>query len=151
AAIAETALPRLIDALRAAGVTLKGDERALAIDASLEPASEADFATEYLDYIANIAVVDGVEAAAAHIERYGSGHTEAIVTQDQDRARLFVRLVDSSTVTVNASTRFADGGQLGLGAEIGISTTKLHAYGPMGLEELTSEKFVVVGEGQIRV
>jgi glutamate-5-semialdehyde dehydrogenase len=97
-----------------------------------------------------VGVVDGLDAAVRHIERFGSSHTEAIVTRDEAMARRFVAEVDSSTVVVNASTRFADGGELGLGAEIGISTTRLHAYGPMGIEELTTTKFVVLGEGQVR-
>lgn len=149
-AIAKTALPQLCQALRSAGVTLKGDAEARALDNQLAVAEEADFYREYLDLVANVAVVDGVTGAAAHIEKYGSEHTEAIVTQNWQTARRFIRLVDSSTVAVNASTRFADGNQLGLGAEIGISTTKLHAFGPMGLEELTAQKFVVMGDGQIR-
>jgi len=111
---------------------------------------EGDFDREYLGLTLNLRVVDDLEGAAAHIEAHGSDHTEAIVTQDWDRAHRFVRRIDSSTVLVNASTRFADGGQLGLGAEIGISTSKLHAFGPMGLEELTTTKFIVYGHGQIR-
>lgn len=149
-AIAKTALPQLCQALRAAGVALKGDAEARAIDTQLAVAEEADFYREYLELVANVAVVDGVAGAAAHIEKFGSDHTEAIVTQNWQTARRFIRLIDSSTVAVNASTRFADGNQLGLGAEIGISTTKLHAFGPMGLEELTAQKFVVLGDGQVR-
>ena len=114
------------------------------------PVTEADLHAEFLDLVCSVSVVDGLDAAVAHIERYGSSHTEAIVTKDDDVARRFVESVDSSTVVVNASTRFADGGELGLGAEIGISTTRLHAYGPMGAEELTTTKFVVLGEGQVR-
>src|SRR5690606_31436235 len=105
---------------------------------------------EYLDLVLAVRVVDGMQAAVEHIERYGSNHTESIVTTDQGAAERFVREVDSATVVVNASTRFADGGELGLGAEIGISTTRLHAYGPMGAEGLTTTKFVVRGSGQVR-
>src|SRR5262247_358958 len=116
----------------------------------MPPAQPADWDTEYLDKILAVAVVDSLDEAIAHISRHGSGHTEAIVTSDLAAARRFVNEVDSSAVMVNASTRFNDGGQLGLGAEIGISTTKMHAYGPMGLESLTAEKWVVIGDGQIR-
>jgi glutamate-5-semialdehyde dehydrogenase len=114
------------------------------------PAAEEDWPAEYLDLILAVRVVDRLEEAIAHIAAYGSNHTEAIITRDYDRARRFVREVDASVVLVNASTRFNDGGQLGLGAEIGISTSKLHAFGPMGLEELTTSKFVVFGSGQVR-
>ena len=114
------------------------------------PATEEDWDTEYLDLILAVRVVDGVDAAIAHIQQYGSDHTEAIVTENYSRARKFVREVNSSSVMVNASTRFSDGFQYGLGAEIGISTTRLHAYGPMGLVELTTTKFVVYGNGQVR-
>ena len=111
---------------------------------------EAAFGVEFLDLVVALRVVPSIDAAIAHIERHGSDHTEAIVTRDLAAARRFVDEVNSSTVVVNASTRFADGGELGLGAEIGISTTRLHAYGPMGAEELTTTKFVVHGDGQIR-
>ena len=117
---------------------------------AITPATDADWAAEYLDLILAVRVVESMEAAIAHIAAYGSSHTDAIVTRDYERARRFVREVDSSVVLVNASTRFNDGGQLGLGAEIGISTSKLHAFGPMGLEELTTTKFVVFGNGQVR-
>ena len=113
-------------------------------------ASETDWATEYHDLICSVRVVEDIDEAIAHIERYGSMHTESILTKDYALARRFIDECDSSTVMVNASTRFADGGELGLGAEIGISTTRLHAYGPMGIEELTTTKFVVYGDGQIR-
>jgi glutamate-5-semialdehyde dehydrogenase len=113
-------------------------------------AEDADWPEEYLDLILAVKVVEDMDQAISHIANYGSNHTEAIVTRDDDRARRFVREVDSSVVLVNASTRFNDGGQLGLGAEIGISTSKLHAFGPMGVEELTTTKFVVFGDGQIR-
>jgi glutamate-5-semialdehyde dehydrogenase len=148
--IAQSFLPRLAERLSAAGVELRGDERARAAVPTLHPASDEDFATEYLDLICAVAVVDGVDGAVRHIERWSSSHTEAIVTGDARAAERFVDEIDSSTVVVNASTRFADGGELGLGAEIGISTTRLHAYGPMGAEELTATKFVVLGEGQTR-
>jgi len=149
-AIAHSFLPQLAERLGRAGVELRGDERARAIVPSLKSASDEDFAAEFLDLICAVGVVPGVAGAVRHIERFGSLHTETIVTKDQEAARRFVDDVDSSCVMVNASTRFADGGELGLGAEIGISTTRLHAYGPMGAEELTTTKFVVIGEGQTR-
>jgi glutamate-5-semialdehyde dehydrogenase len=149
-AIAHSFLPLLADRLGRAGVELRGDERARAIVATLKPATDEDFAKEYLDLICAIGVVSGLGGAIRHIERFGSSHTESIVTRDTELARRFVDEIDSSCVMVNASTRFADGGELGLGAEIGISTTRLHAYGPMGAEELTTTKFVVIGEGQTR-
>lgn len=152
--VADTFLPRLYDALIDAGVGLHTDERASAIadrsGAPYTPATEADFGTEYLDLQISIAVVDDLAAAVAHIDRYGSGHTEVIVTGDRAAARAFVARVDAAVVTVNASSRFTDGGEFGFGAEIGISTQKLHARGPMGLQELTSTKWVVEGDGQIR-
>ncbi|HEY0191232.1 MAG TPA: glutamate-5-semialdehyde dehydrogenase [Kofleriaceae bacterium] len=149
-AIAPAFVPRLIERL-AGRVELRGDELVLAIAGpAAVPASEDDWRAEYLDLILAVRVVDGLDAAIAHIERYGSSHTESILTSDPAIAERFLREVDSSTVMVNASTRFADGGELGLGAEIGISTTRLHAYGPMGAEGLTTTKFVVRGSGQIR-
>jgi len=148
APIAAAFLPRLAE--RLAQVELRGDERARAVVPGLRVATEADLHAEFLDLICAVAVVDDLEGAVAHIERYGSNHTEAIVTRDEARASRFVDSIDSATVVVNASTRFADGGELGLGAEIGISTTRLHAYGPMGAEELTATKFVVLGTGQLR-
>jgi glutamate-5-semialdehyde dehydrogenase len=149
-AIAKKLIPRLVARL-APTVELRGDEtvRALGGDAVRE-ATEDDWYAEYLDLILAVRVVDGIDAAIAHIERYGSSHTESILTKERDAGERFVREVDSSTVMINASTRFADGGELGLGAEIGISTTRLHAYGPMGAEGLTTTKFVVRGTGQIR-
>ena len=117
---------------------------------NIETATEQDFHTEYLAPIVSIAVVDGLDAAIAHIAKYGSQHTDAIVSEDHSRAMRFLREVDSSSVIINASTRFADGFEYGLGAEIGISTDKLHARGPVGLEGLTSQKWVVFGDGQIR-
>ena len=146
-AIADEFLPRLVAALPE--VELRGDADARAI-AAMGAASDADWAAEYLDLILAVKVVDDLAGAVAHIERYGSNHTEAIVTTERAAAEQFLRDVDSATVLVNASTRFADGGELGLGAEIGISTTRLHAYGPMGADGLTTTKFVVRGTGQIR-
>jgi glutamate-5-semialdehyde dehydrogenase len=149
-AIARTLVPRLVARLSPT-VELRGDDtvRALGGDA-VRAATEDDWYAEYLDLILAVRVVDGLDAAIAHIERYGSNHTESILTRDREIGERFVREVDSSTVMINASTRFADGGELGLGAEIGISTTRLHAYGPMGAEGLTTTKFVVRGTGQIR-
>jgi glutamate-5-semialdehyde dehydrogenase len=149
-AVAAAFVPRLVARL-GARVELRGDAAVRALGGpSVRPASEEDWAAEYLDLILAVRVVDDLRAAVDHVERYGSSHTEAIVTEDATAADQFVRLVDSSTVLVNASTRFADGGELGLGAEIGISTTRLHAYGPMGAEGLTTTKFVVRGAGQVR-
>jgi glutamate-5-semialdehyde dehydrogenase len=132
------------------GVQLRGCPTTCALVPGAMPASEEDYATEYLDLILSVKVVSGLEEAAAHIERYGSAHTDAIVTESLEAARRFTALVDSSAVMVNASTRFNDGQELGLGAEIGISTDKFHARGPCGLLELTSYKYVVYGEGHVR-
>jgi glutamate-5-semialdehyde dehydrogenase len=148
--VAECFLPLVLPRLRQAGVKLVGCERSRAIDSQMETATEQDWKTEYLDLILSVRVVDGLEGAVGHINRYGSRHTDAIVTQNAKTAREFIKRVDSSSVMVNASTRFSDGGQYGLGAEIGISTDKLHARGPMGLAELTTYKWVVVGKGQLR-
>jgi len=131
-------------------VELRGDATVCAAVPEAIPATEDDWYAEYLDLILAVKVVDSMEQAIEHINRYGSLHTEVIVTRDYTNAQRFIREVNSSTVMVNASTRFADGGQLGLGAEIGISTTKLHSFGPMGLEDLTTTKFIVFGNGQIR-
>lgn len=150
AACAHAFLPRVSHALRAAGVTLRGCPRTRAIVAGTEAATDADWDTEYLDLVLSVRVVDGLEGALAHIAAHGTGHTEAIVSRDRDRGDRFVREVDASLVLVNASTRFNDGYELGLGAEMGISTTKLHAYGPMGLEELCTKKWVGYGAGQTR-
>lgn len=152
AAVAEEFLPRALKALIDAGVTVHGDERVIAHARAGEvvPASEEDFRTEYLSLDIAAAVVDSLEGAVAHIRAYGSGHTDAIVTRSQAAARRFVALVDSAAVAVNASTRFTDGGEFGFGAEIGISTQKLHARGPMGLPELTSTKWIYTGEGHLR-
>ncbi len=148
--IAGAFLPGISARLQKAGVELRGCEKARAIVPGMLPAAEEDWAAEYLALILAIRVVPDLNAAIAHIRRYGSLHTEAIVTEDYPSAMRFLREVDASAVLVNASTRFNDGGQLGLGAEIGISTQKLHARGPLGLRELTSTKFVVLGNGQIR-
>lgn len=150
--IATEAVPRLTRALREAGVALHGCPTTIALSGSDEiaPATEEDWHAEYLAAELAIRVVDGFDDALEHIATYGSDHTEAIVTQDVDAAERFTREVLSSCVMVNASTRFADGGQLGLGAEIGISTSRIHAFGPMGADELTTTRFVVLGEGQIR-
>ncbi len=147
---AERFLPAMARRFSAAGVQLRGCEQTRRLVPGAVPAAEEDWPAEYLDLILAVRVVDRLEEAIAHIAAYGSNHTEAIITRDYDRARRFVREVDASVVLVNASTRFNDGGQLGLGAEIGISTSKLHAFGPMGLEELTTSKFVVFGSGQVR-
>jgi glutamate-5-semialdehyde dehydrogenase len=150
ASVATTALPRLGRALRDAGVQLRADARALPHLPGATAAAPDDFGREFLDLVLAVAVVDGVEGALGHIARYGSRHTEAICTRDSKLAERFVREVDASCALVNASTRFNDGGELGLGAEIGISTSKLHAYGPMGVRELTCTRFVVRGDGQVR-
>jgi glutamate-5-semialdehyde dehydrogenase len=147
-AIAPVALPRFASAL--AGVELVGDEETMAILPGVKKASEDDYATEFLALKLAIGVVRDLDAAIAHITRFSSGHSEAIVTNDRDHARRFVEEVDAAAVLVNASTRFVDGGELGLGAEVGISTQKLHARGPMGLRELTTVKYVIEGDGQVR-
>jgi glutamate-5-semialdehyde dehydrogenase len=143
-------LPRMAELFQEQGVELRGCAKTKAILPRIKEAQEEDWATEYLDLILSVRVVENLQQAIEHIRKYGSQHTESIITRDQERARLFVQGVDSSAVFVNASTRFNDGAELGLGAEIGISTSKLHAFGPMGLEELTTTKFVVLGDGQIR-
>jgi len=150
AAIAERILPILARRYQEAGVELRGCERTRAILPQSNAATEDDWFAEYLAPILAIRVVDGLDQAIDHIETYGSHHTDAIITEDYGRARRFLREVDSSSVMVNASTRFADGFEFGLGAEIGISTDKLHARGPVGLEGLTTEKFVVLGDGHVR-
>ena len=148
--IAQRVLPPLAKIYREKGIELRGDEAARAIVPEMKAATEDDWYTEYLAAILAVRVVDGLDEAMAHIATYGSQHTDAIVTEDYTRARRFLREVDSSSVMVNASPRFADGYEYGLGAEIGISTDKLHARGPVGLEGLTSLKYVVLGDGQIR-
>jgi glutamate-5-semialdehyde dehydrogenase len=148
--IAARVLPPLAAIYFGKGVELRGDEAARQIVPQMHVAVEQDWYAEYLAPILAIRVVGGLDEAIEHIEKYGSHHTDAIVTEDRERAERFLREIDSSSVMVNASTRFADGFEYGLGAEVGISTDKLHARGPVGLEGLTSEKFVVIGEGQIR-
>ncbi len=148
--VAEAFLPRIFARYRAAGVELRGCPRTKTIDPQVVPAQEQDWGHEFLALILAVKVVPELAAALDHIARYSSNHTDAIITQDYSRAQRFLQEVDSSVVLVNASTRFNDGGELGLGAEIGISTSKLHAFGPMGLEELTTTKFIVYGSGQIR-
>lgn len=143
-------LPPVIDALRASGVVIRGDERARDIDASLETADDTDFATEHMALELSVAIVDDVDAALEHIRRFSTQHTESIITRDMANAERFLAEVDSAVVMVNASTRFSDGGEFGFGAEVGISTQKLHARGPMGLPELTSTKWIVRGDGQVR-
>ncbi len=148
--VAEKALPLIAEKLAPHHVELRGCERTRQILPQAVPATEEDWKTEYLDYILAVKVVDSQEEAMAHIAAYGSGHSEAIVTDDYAAAETFLNTVDAAAVYVNASTRFTDGGQFGLGAEIGISTQKLHARGPMGLRQLTTTKFLVRGSGQIR-
>lgn len=150
AGVADRFVPKALAALREAGVTVHGDERIAGHGDDVVPVTEDDYLAEYLSLDIAAAVVDSLEDAVAHIRRYGSGHTDAIVTRSQQAARRFVSLVDSAAVAVNASTRFTDGGEFGFGAEIGISTQKLHARGPMGLPELTSTKWVYTGEGHLR-
>jgi glutamate-5-semialdehyde dehydrogenase len=149
-AIAPQVLPRIAAIYHAKGVEMRGDEAARRIVADAKPATEQDWYAEYLAPVIAVRVVKGLDEAMAHIAKYGSQHTDAIVTEDRRRADRFLREVDSSSVMVNASTRFADGFEYGLGAEIGISTDKLHARGPVGLEGLTSQKFVVLGHGEVR-
>jgi glutamate-5-semialdehyde dehydrogenase len=148
--VADAFLPRAAAALRACGVELRGDARSCALVPEVIAASEDDYAAEFLDLIIAVRVVEDIEQAIAHIRRYGSDHTEVIASADPAATRRFVQAMRSAVVMVNASSRFSDGGELGLGAEIGISTTRLHAYGPMGAEALTIERFVVRGEGQVR-
>jgi glutamate-5-semialdehyde dehydrogenase len=150
ASVAPTFLPKLGAAMQAEGVEIHADDRAAACLNGVKRASAEDWDTEYLDLILNVGVVDGIDGALDHVAKHGSNHTEAIVTKDATNADRWLREVDASLVLVNASTRFNDGFALGLGAEIGISTTKLHAYGPMGLAELCTLKWVGQGEGQVR-
>ena len=148
--IAGSFLPQAAAALIERGVELRGDERSRALVPTMVAASDDDYAAEFLDLILAVRVVDDLDTAIAHTRRYGSDHTEVIATADEATAQKFVHALRSAVVMINASSRFSDGGQLGLGAEIGISTTRLHAYGPMGAESLTIERFVVRGEGQVR-
>ncbi len=149
ASLADSLLPGLLGEMESLGGELRGCERTRQLFPDALPASEEDWRTEYLDMILSVRVVDSMDQAIDHIRSFGSNHTEAIVTQDVARARQFVRRVNSSSVFVNASTRFSDGFQLGLGAEVGVSTTKIHWFGPMGLEGLTTQKFIAFGEGTI--
>ena len=149
-AIAPKFLPGMIAKFQAAGVEVRGCENTRALAPGIKPASDADWTEEYLDLILAVRIVKDMDQAIEHIERYGSEHTETIVTTNYQKSREFIERVNSSAVMVNASTRFNDGGELGLGAEIGISTSKIHAFGPMGLEELTTTKFIVFGNGQVR-
>jgi glutamate-5-semialdehyde dehydrogenase len=154
--IADAFLPRALEALAGAGITVHADERVAKIaeaagsPATVVPATPEDWETEYLSHDIAAAVVDSLDAAVNHIRVMSSGHTESIITDSQATARRFTQLVDSAVVAVNASTRFTDGGEFGFGAEIGISTQKLHARGPMGLPELTSTKWIVTGDGHVR-
>jgi glutamate-5-semialdehyde dehydrogenase len=148
--ISKEFLPRMLERLRSAGVEVRGCEKTREIVPWVIPATEEDWYTEYLDLIIAVKVVDSVDSAIAHINKYGSRHSDSIVTRDYFNARKFLNEVDSACVYVNASTRFTDGFEFGLGAEIGISTQKLHARGPMGLEEITTTKYIIYGEGQIR-
>ena len=148
--MAERVLIPLVEKYRELGVELRGCNRTRAIMSGVAQATEEDWYAEYLAPVLAIRVVDGLDDAIAHINKYGSQHTDAIVTEDYSRGRRFLREVDSSSVMVNASTRFADGFEYGLGAEIGISTDKIHARGPVGLEGLTSQKYIVLGDGHVR-
>jgi len=148
--IAETFVPRIATAMRAQGVELRGCETTREFAESVQPATEEDWHAEYLDLTLAVRVVGNIDEAIDHIRKYGSLHTEVIITRDYQSSQRFLREVNSSVVMVNASSRFSDGNQFGLGAEIGISTTKLHSFGPMGLEDLTTRKFIVLGDGQIR-
>ncbi len=149
-AVAKSFLPVMLKRFVEAGVEIRGCEKTCQIFPQARPATEADWPAEYLDLILAVKIVANMDEAIEHIAKYGSNHTETIITEDYNRAWQFLERVDASVVLVNASTRFNDGNQLGLGSEIGISTSKLHAYGPMGLEELTTTKFIVFGQGQIR-
>ena len=148
--IAEEFLPIAVKALREAGVTLRGDEKAQAIIDDIEKANDEDWGKEYLDYVMAVKIINDVDEAINHINKYGTGHSEAIITESYKNSQKFLQKVDAAAVYVNASTRFTDGSEFGFGAEIGISTQKLHARGPMGLKELTTIKYVIYGNGQIR-
>ena len=149
-ACAQAFLPRMVASFASRGVEVRGDAAVQASVPNVTAATDADWDAEYLDLIVSIAVVDGIDGALAHVAKHGTLHTEAIVTRDHDKAQRWIREVDAGLVLVNASTRFNDGTELGLGAEIGISTTKMHAYGPMGLEELCAKKWIAFGEGSVR-
>ena len=149
-AAAEDLLPAILEPLFEAGCEVRGDVRTRALDSRVVPADEADWGTEYLDAIISVGVVDGLDAAIAHVNTHGSHHTDSIITEDAAAAERFMEAVDSGIVLHNASTQFADGGEFGMGAEIGISTGKLHARGPVGVEQLTTYKYKVYGNGQVR-
>jgi glutamate-5-semialdehyde dehydrogenase len=149
--IASDFLPDMVKRFRDANVEIRGCPRTLELSPGIKPAVETDWPAEFLDLILAVKIVSDMDEALDHIEQYGSNHTEAIITNDYNRSQRFLAEVDASVVLINASTRFNDGNQLGLGAEIGINTSKLHAFGPMGLEELTTTKFIVYGQGQVRV
>ena len=148
--IAKKFLPVILQRLKSSGVEIRGDKKAKAIDPSIKEATEEDWEKEYLDMIMAVKVVSGIDEAIEHINKYGTRHSEAIITENKEKADKFTSGVDAAAVYVNASTRFTDGGEFGFGAEIGISTQKLHARGPMGLPELTSYKYIITGNGQIR-
>lgn len=148
--IAQEALPRIVTKLKNHGVEIRGDERAQAISQEIVPVTEEDWGTEYLDAIISVKIVDSIDEAIAHINKYNTGHSESIVTKDYENALKFQDEIDAAAVYVNASTRFTDGFEFGFGAEIGISTQKLHARGPMGLKALTTTKYIIFGNGQIR-
>ena len=147
---ASEALPRIVTKLKAHNVEIRGDERARAISTEIVPATEEDWGTEYLDAIISVKIVDSIDEAIAHINKYNTGHSESIITRDYNNALKFQDEIDAAAVYVNASTRFTDGFEFGFGAEIGISTQKLHSRGPMGLEALTTTKYIIFGNGQIR-
>ena len=149
-AIINKAMPKIKELLDEKNVEIRGDARAMLAADGILPANEEDFSTEYLDYIISVKSVDSLDEAVKHINKNSTRHSEAIITDNDAHAREFLQRIDSSSVYVNASTRFTDGGEFGLGAEIGISTQKLHARGPMGLRELTTTKYLVFGNGQIR-
>ena len=148
-AIYEDVLPNIYDLFKAKGTTLKGCEKTIKV-LDIKGATNEDYDTEYLDNILNIKIVDGVNGAIEHISKFGSGHSEAIVTQNISTAEIFLNAIDAAVVYVNASTRFTDGGAFGFGAEVGISTNKLHSRGPMGIDGLTTYKYKVYGNGNIR-
>lgn len=148
--VADRAIPMIVDKLKEKNVEIRGDKRACEIDSRIVEASSDDWGREYLDYILSLKVVDSIEEAINHINTYNTGHSEAIITNDYDMARKFTDEIDAAAVYVNASTRFTDGFEFGFGAEIGISTQKMHARGPMGLDALTTGKYIVLGNGQIR-
>ena len=143
-------MPKLLEKLFREGVEVRGDSRTRAYDQRCVPATEQDWSTEYLDLILSVKIVDSFNEAVQHIQKYSSGLTDAIVTENKDRAEDFLKAIDSATVLVNASNRLTDGGIFGLGAEIGISTSRIHMRGPMGLEDLTVTRYNVIGDGQIR-